>query len=196
MSRFARWSRTHPLQRNLIGLGLILPPLVLLLLAAGLISRSSTSAPPTPYTAATEAPPPQAQPSPTTSAEQLDQAFRQAQPVATAFLEHYASYRWDDPPGSLRSRLHPYVTPSLKATLASSSGASAATAAQAAGHESTIGQVSQLTPLRLDPEGHLDLAGVVEQLTITDSGSHQGSVSIEVTLVQTEAGWRVDQVQL
>ena len=195
MTGLASWWRTPHLKRNLVLIGLA--PLLLLglvLLSSGARPRPERRpppalAPPAPSGATTSRPT-------ATTAELSAQAVAAARPVAVAFLEAYASYRWDDPPDALRQRLRPYDTATLDASLAVSSGATRARDDLATRHQIAVGHVLELNPLAIEGDGRLRLTGLVRQQLQDDDGERATTVSVALLLVRTQAGWRVDQVEL
>jgi len=120
----------------------------------------------------------------------------QAESVARAFLVAYASYRYDDGPGALRSRLRPYDTDAFDVALGSGGGAGAQDERRSARHEVATAAVLQLSTTGLAPDGRLILVLHVSQQVRSDGGSSASTRYVELYLARTDAGWRVDEVAL
>ena len=120
----------------------------------------------------------------------------QAESVARAFLVAYASYRYDDGPGALRSRLRPYDTDAFDVALGSGGGAGAQDQQRSARHEVATAGVLQLSTTGLAPDGRLILVLQVSQQVRSDRGSSATTRYVELYLARTDAGWRVDEVAL
>jgi len=137
-----------------------------------------------------------ASPAPGASAATSDdqQALEAARGVTTAFLETYSSYRWDDPPQQAQQRLRPYDTDRFDAAMGRSSGASALLAERAKRHEVSVGHLMDLALVSRPSEGTLSVNGTVRQDLTSDQGTSSQLKSVQVTLIDTSTGWRVDDV--
>ncbi len=119
----------------------------------------------------------------------------QAESVTAAFLTAYATYRFDETPGSLRARLRPYDTDRLDVRLAEGGGAGTQDQ-RPARHQSASASVVEIRTLGLAPDGRLVLVGHVAQTVTSDAGSAASTRYAEVYLRKTGDGWRVDEVAL
>jgi hypothetical protein len=122
-------------------------------------------------------------------------AFTSARPTAQAFIEAYASYRWDESPGGLRKRLRPYDTDALDAVLARSRATSADSLAGQR-HEVAIGHVKEMASESFATDGRLAVVASVEQEVKSDQGTATTTKSIWLALASTPAGWRADEIRL
>jgi hypothetical protein len=122
-------------------------------------------------------------------------AFAGARPTAQAFIEAYASYRWDESPDGLRKRLRPYDTDALDAVLAQSRATSADSLA-AQRHEVAIGHVKEMASESFTTDGRLAVIASVEQEVRTDQGTATTDKSIWLALASTPVGWRADEIRL
>jgi hypothetical protein len=122
-------------------------------------------------------------------------AFAAARPTAEAFLEAYASYRWDESADGLRRRLRPYDTDALDSVLAQSRGTSADSYA-AQRHEVAVGHVKEMTAESVTTDGRLSVVASVEQEVKSDQGTATTTTSIWLALANTPGGWRADEIRI
>jgi hypothetical protein len=115
--------------------------------------------------------------------------------VTVGFLTAYATYRFDESPGSLRARLRPYDTDRLDVSLAEGGGAGTQDQ-RPARHQSATASIVEIRTLGLAPDGRLVLLGQVAQTVGSDAGSAASRRYAEVYLRKTADGWRVDEVAL
>lgn len=188
MNPLAIWWRTHRLERTVLIACVVLAVVVAFnvwrvnsLTGTGQNSgTSSSSARPTTPPTATAAPTPVPTPDPA--------AVAQAQQVAAAFLVAWATYRWDDTPQTQSARLQPYTTTQF----VQSARVSPVMAQQRqATHETATAQVKALQLYGQTPSGLLSFDAQISQNITSAQGSNTKLVTVEVSLQQTAAGWRV-----
>ena len=194
------WLRGRPILRGITILG----PVVAFGLTAGrLLAPPGPVAHDLPAANAAPAPviagaPSQASASPaaaTTPPSVLDVgAVAAAEGVAKAFLIAYASYRYDDGPDALRDRLRPYDTDSFDARLAQGGGGGVGVLQREQRHEAARAAVENVHSEGLAPDGRLVMVGLVSQAITSDQGPASPSRYVELFLIDTAKGWRVDGV--
>jgi hypothetical protein len=195
MSGLAMWLRALP-GRRWLPLGLAL--LAVLSLALGHLAGSArpsaggASSPvagvPDSGTLPIEQPTPTATPSPDVA------SVAAAVEVARGFTVAYGSYRSDDPVDALRQRLRPFDSDAFDASLGQGGGPGLDAQAAAARHQVATASVQQVSVTGLAPDGRLVVVVLVSQTLHSDAGDRASSRYLELFLVQTAAGWRVDEV--
>jgi hypothetical protein len=188
VSALRTWLRAHPRPRALAVVVALTGALALVL---WLLVPSPASSPAARERASTASQrPPAASAARLAAPAALDAAsLTQAEQVAEAFLVAYAGSGTGDSPAALRSRLRPYDTDRLDATLGQGGGAGAAAAQGATGL-----RVQRLSSLGLGPDGRLVMVALVAQTA--QSGQGGGARYVELFLARGSADWRVDEVSL
>lgn len=194
------WLRGRPVLR---GIAIVGPAVVIGLIAGGLLApagqvtqdRSTNKAAPAPIIAGA-ALQESASPGPATTHAPVPNAAAvpAAEAVAKAFLIAYASYRYDDGPDALRGRLRPYDTDAFDAKLARGSGAGVGVQEREQRHEVAHAAVETVNSKGLAPDGRLVIVASVSQAITSDQGLATRSRYVELLLINTPAGWRVDGV--
>lgn len=104
------------------------------------------------------------------------------------------SYRWDDSPQALASRVQPYVTDRLYASFAASGGAPGLATERAATHEVARAVVTGVYTEGPAPDGRVGLVVTCAVTVAADTGTTTRTQSVEVFTVKAGDGWRVDEV--
>lgn len=114
--------------------------------------------------------------------------------AATRFAQAWMSYRWDDSPQALASRVQPYVTERLYAGFAASGGAPGLASERAATHEVARAVVTGVYMEGPAPDERVGLVVTCAVTVTADTGTSTRTQSAEVFAVKTGHGWRVDEV--
>jgi len=194
------WLRGRPVLRGVAILG----PAVAIVLTAGRLltpagqdahDPSPVTAAPGPVIAGPPAPEAASPGQPTARPPVPDAAaLAAAGAVAKAFLVGYASYRYDDGPGVLRSKLRPYDTDTFDGSLAQGGGAGVGLQQRVQQHEVASATVENVNSEGLAPDGRLVMVALVSQPITSDQGPVMRPRYVELFLVDTASGWRVDGV--
>jgi hypothetical protein len=170
------WLRGRPVLRGVAILG----PAVAIALTAGRLltpagqdahDLSPATAAPAPVIAGPPAPEAASPGQPTARPPVPDAAaLAAAAAVAKAFLVGYASYRYDDGPGVLRSKLRPYDTDTLDGSLAQGGGAGVGLQQRVQQHEVASATVENVNSEGLAPDGRLVMVALVSQAITSDQG--------------------------
>ena len=120
-------------------------------------------------------------------------AVEDAKQVAAAFVEGYASYRYDEDPAAKVASLRPLVTEQLANELLARSGAVAARRRMADERRSAVATVEALQTLALRGDA-VELLAIVRQDVEVAGRREQQRPTYSLSLARSASGWAVASV--
>lgn len=120
-------------------------------------------------------------------------AVEEAKRVAAAFVEGYASYRYDEDPAAKVASLRPLVTEQLATELVAGSGAVAARRRMADERRSAVATVEAVQTLALRDDA-VDLLAIVRQDVEVAGRREQHRPTYSLSLARSASGWAVASV--
>lgn len=120
-------------------------------------------------------------------------AVEEAKRVAVAFVERYASYRYDEDPAAKVALLRPLITEQLATELLAGSGAAAGRRRMADERRSAVATVEALQTLALRDDA-VELLAIVRQEVEVAGRREQHRPTYSLSLERSAAGWAVASV--
>ena len=120
-------------------------------------------------------------------------AVEEAKRVAAAFVEGYASYRYDEDPAAKVASLRPLITEQLATELVDGSGAVAARRRMADERRSAVATVEALQTLALRDDA-VELLAIVRQDVEVAGRREQHRPTYSLSLARSTSGWAVASV--